>query len=467
TYTYDPVNRLTTAASSHASNKLGETLTYDKMGNIQSLARGNYGSLAYTYDGNRLSSVSGFKTGSFGYDANGNTTTDGTRNLTITYNELNLPSQVTGNGTATYTYDATGNKIRSVQAGTTRDYIAGIQYTNGTIDFIQTEEGRAVRNTDGTYRYEYDLKDHLGNTRVSTDAAGNVIQEDEYYAFGLNAPVYAAGTKNKYLYNGKEIQDVLTDQYDYGARFYDPLLGRWNAVDPLAEKFYLFSPYNYGLNNPMIMVDPDGRATSPIYDTNGDFLGTDDQGLKGQAIVMNKSNFTQGMNHDEAVKNSTYKEGDPNYGFISEKAALKYANHYIGLKNRPDYDGKLTLSEANEWYRTGGGKPLFVDASKIDLTPVYEGDLSVGDSKYVNFASPANANFETGLVYGTIKLTLVDGSRVRLGGDNGVLDIYDFDYQKGRTGRNVATWMGKTVAGEGAGYTIYNYGMSHLKKKPQ
>ncbi|PWG78081.1 RHS repeat domain-containing protein, partial [Pararcticibacter amylolyticus] len=142
--------------------------------------------------------------------------------------------------------------------------------TNGTIDFIQTEEGRAVRNTDGTYRYEYDLKDHLGNTRVSTDAAGNVIQEDEYYAFGLNAPLYAAGAKNKYLYNGKEIQDVLTDQYDYGARFYDPVIGRFNTIDPLANEFESISPYNYALNNPILMVDPDGMAADtlaklPVY----------------------------------------------------------------------------------------------------------------------------------------------------------------------------------------------------------
>ncbi|WP_158280640.1 DUF6443 domain-containing protein, partial [Pararcticibacter amylolyticus] len=264
TYSYDALNRLTNAVSSHTGNKLGETLSYDKMGNIQNLARGNYGSLVYTNDANRVSSVSGFKNGSFQYDANGNTTVDGIRNLTTSYNYLNLPMQVTGAVSAVYTYDATGDKLRSVQGNTTKDYILGIQYTNGSIDFVHTEEGKAVRNTDGSYRYEYNIPDHLGNTRVVTDATGNVIQEEEYYSFGLNASLFVSGEKSKYLYNGKEQQDVLTDQYDYGARFYDPVIGRFTTIDPLTDEYESISGYNYVLNNPILMVDPDGMMADSI-----------------------------------------------------------------------------------------------------------------------------------------------------------------------------------------------------------
>jgi RHS repeat-associated protein len=66
--------------------------------------------------------------------------------------------------------------------------------------------------------------------------------------------------KNQFLYNGKElVEGYELGWYDYGARYYAPDLGRWHAVDPLAEKFWDYSSYNYAVNDPIKHYDIDGN----------------------------------------------------------------------------------------------------------------------------------------------------------------------------------------------------------------
>ncbi len=133
------------------------------------------------------------------------------------------------------------------------------------------------------FDYVYEYKDHLGNTRLSyTDTDGNgtidpaneIVKESNYYPFGLahkgyngNVSPYWNSVAKKYMFGGKEYQGELDlAWYDITARNYDPALGRWMNLDPLAEQMRRHSPYNYAFDNPIFFIDYDGMIPCP----NGD-----------------------------------------------------------------------------------------------------------------------------------------------------------------------------------------------------
>lgn len=89
-----------------------------------------------------------------------------------------------------------------------------------------------------------------------------MVQMDDYYPFGLTFNSFSRenSLSNMYQYNGKGTQDELgIDWIDYGARMYMPEIGRWAVIDPLSEKMTNYSPYNYVFDNPIKLIDPDGR----------------------------------------------------------------------------------------------------------------------------------------------------------------------------------------------------------------
>src|SRR5690606_8613181 len=153
TYQYDKLNRLLSANSSGIA--MSEVLTYDKMGNIQTLNRDGTGANQYHYNGNQLISIDNVS-GPYSYDADGNAVTDGRNGMTLTYNHLNLPRTAGKAGVSiSYTYDALGNRLaKSSSTAGTRYYVNGIEYNGSTIDLIHTEEGTAHNNA-GTYTYHY------------------------------------------------------------------------------------------------------------------------------------------------------------------------------------------------------------------------------------------------------------------------------------------------------------------------
>jgi RHS repeat-associated protein len=205
--------------------------------------------------------------------------------------------------------------------------------------------------------------------------------------------------------------DQETGLYYYGARYYDPQISMWYGVDTMAHVRVSWSPYNAFRDNPILNIDPNGALDSPVFDTEGSLLGTDDQGLQGKAIVMDKKDFKQGMKHDDALKKNLGASG-----LKTDQAKKNFSQTYSSLSSRPDYDGKITLGEANAWYRNSGGKPLFADLSKIDIDITSKEFSKIGETK---LSSTNGSDF---LVYGTITVGNLGNNQV-----SSKYDIYDFD----------------------------------------
>ncbi len=237
--------------------------------------------LTYRYNsGNQLKTVTdagttdGFKQGSgdYLYDANGNMTVDPNKGLSdIKYNYMNLPHSITkGSKKIGYVYDATGRKLANKLSGKTKYYLGSFVYTDDKLEYMICSEG--LLNINGsTTNYEFHLKDHLGNTRVAVNETNDITQTINYYPFGLTFAQSGSST-NKYLYNGKELQEE-TGFIDYGARMYTPELGRWFNIDPLAEQYLSQSTYHFSGNNPLKYVDNNGKDYAIYFSEKKDDKG--------------------------------------------------------------------------------------------------------------------------------------------------------------------------------------------------
>lgn len=162
---------------------------------------------------------------------------------------------------AQFTYGSDGRKL-SEKAGTGGfEYLGSLiyAYRGGTLSLAQAVTDEGTIQSAGV---NYFIRDHLGSVRAVVDHTGKTVERNDYYPFGgrhENASLPLTGV-NRYKFGGKEsLEPVSLDMLDFGARFYDPRIARWNTQDPLAEKNNTQSPYAFCNNNPINVIDPDGK----------------------------------------------------------------------------------------------------------------------------------------------------------------------------------------------------------------
>ena len=117
----------------------------------------------------------------------------------------------------------------------------------------------------------YFHNDIAGTPMVATDASGNVVWKESYLPYGDKLNNSAASSGNKLGFTGKPYDGDTGLSY-MGARYYDPLLGRFMGVDPVGfdpSNIHSFNRYAYGNNNPYKFVDPDGRAGTLVLEAAG------------------------------------------------------------------------------------------------------------------------------------------------------------------------------------------------------
>ena len=219
---------------------------------------------------------------------------------------------------------------------TTDLYIDGLILRDGVPFMWQFDGGYVSLNANATpTSWNYYITDHLGSTRKVVDSNNNVKETINYYPFGsemkMRDPAQMAGdTWQPYRFTGKELdkQNGL-NWYDFGARQFDVAgVPMWTSVDPMAEKYYNVTPYNYCHNDPVNMMDPNGMDDH--FDENGKFIERTNTGSE----VMIKSG--------DDYKNITEVD------FSNNKSAVEsIGSHYLAKADKGEFNITASNTDGN------------------------------------------------------------------------------------------------------------------------
>jgi RHS repeat-associated protein len=351
-FTYDSLNRIATAATLDWS----QTFTIDIWANLYNVvATGGAPGLSLTAGANnRLSGL--------GYDVAGDTTNDGLYNYV--YNAEGRNCSVGGttcaNGTI-YTYDGDGKRVKK-STGTLYWYGGGsdVLLETDLSGGLQNEYiffgGKRVARRDASGNVFYYFADHLGSSRVVTNATGTVCYEADFYPYGGERAVTTTCSQN-YKFTGKE-RDTETQNDYFGARYYPNNLGRFMSPDSIANDWELRNPqtwnrYAYARNNPLIYVDPDGAAVELIC------IGVNSDDCKAQREKALKA-LQEAVRDKEAASRlyiKEVKEGDNTRYFVGIKGAvgdfmkLGDTSHDLAnlVQDKQVVEFGLTKQDLSEW----------------------------------------------------------------------------------------------------------------------
>ncbi|HYC93792.1 MAG TPA: RHS repeat-associated core domain-containing protein [Thermoanaerobaculia bacterium] len=271
TLTYDELGQLTGMLDAAGTTVL-ERYQYDAVGNLtlKGMIEQSYGTGGAAGRPHALDRSGGQ---AYSYDENGNVTAIGT-STTLQWSAVNMPTRIAaGSVIAEKSYVDT-ELWRKAEQGVTTHYLPSMRLENaiGRKYYGGFAERGGLDLTPNGRQLRFYHPDHLGSSALVTDQGGAPIHVVSYTPWGQDRGVEGP-FQPKLQFNFKE-KDA-TGFYDYGARLYNPVTGRWLSPDPLLRDG--LNRYAYVRNNPWTKVDPTGLSSEDAGSMMGDLLDIDDE----------------------------------------------------------------------------------------------------------------------------------------------------------------------------------------------